>query len=100
MQQEVKNSLIQMRRTAAGYQNQVEKFRQLIDKTGKDVEAADKMWQGEARDAFVHEMTERLEALKEALEGLQETLASLNAVYEGYYACEQNVSELIKSINV
>lgn len=99
-EQELSNSLTQFRKTAEEYQSESESFRRLSAQLRKDMLSADTMWQGEAKDAFVKSMAEKLDELDETVRELQELSDSLNMACREYTACGENISTLIQNLKI
>lgn len=97
-QREMSNSSEQLRKSRDEYRSRTEQFRQLLDKVSADLRFADAMWQGEAKEAFVRSMSEKLENLEGTLREFEEMSDDLDAAYQEYVSCESNVHELIRAL--
>lgn len=98
-QRETAVSTEQLRKSRDQYRGQTELFRKLLSRIRSDMQSADKMWKGEAREAFVRSMSEKLENLEETLQEFREMADNLDAAYQEYASCESNVQELIKALH-
>lgn len=81
-------------------ENRLAQVRKSIEQISQDMNMLNSMWTGEAHTVFVKEISEDIQQLQSACDGVQEIIRyESNAVTE-YNRCEQQVGEIISQIRI
>lgn len=87
-------------KTRKELQAKLDKIRKDIDQINNDMGTLNSMWEGDAHQTFQQRVTEDLQFLSEACDGIQNIINyESNAVTE-YNKCEQQVSDLVAQIRI